>query len=384
MFAPKNQVAMFLSYQYAYTEETDFQTAVAQLMQTLSRWEHIVRIVFFGRPTDNADYLLQRNCISKTLSKAFQEKTPAYSYVAQPVLGAGTLAAEIQVLEDAQDAVWQYSTSDGFPYVTVSHAKARYLFTSNFLAPDLSAPTGVQASEVVEKIATLLAKEGFQVSDIVRQWNYLERITGFDADGQQRYQAFNDARSRFYGEAFLANGYPAATGIGTQWGGIQVGLDAIEQAHQHSLRVANPHQRAAYEYSSDVLVGETHKTTPKFERARFVRQASGGWMYISGTAAIRGEATLGSSVLEQVELTLDNIHVLLDASTLQAYGVGGRSQLKSFRVYVKNVEDYLSVKAHLDALYPALPIVYVQADVCRDNLLVEIEGLAEITERNEN
>ena len=52
--------------------------------------------------------------------------------------------------------------------------------------------------------------------DIVRQWNYLERITDI-THGNQCYQDFNDVRTLFYASSAWESGYPAATGIGTQY-----------------------------------------------------------------------------------------------------------------------------------------------------------------------
>ena len=49
--------------------------------------------------------------------------------------------------------------------------------------------------------------------------------------------------------------------------------------------------------------------------------------------------------------------------------------LLNLRVYIKNAADYDEVKATVDELYPQIPAVYTIADVCRDELLVEIEGI---------
>jgi hypothetical protein len=63
------------------------------------------------------------------------------------------------------------------------------------------------------------------------------------------------------------------------------------------LGVDNPLQIAAHAYSQNVLLGEKdaalpQKTTPKFERAKAVWKEDHGFVYVSGTAAIRGEQSL--------------------------------------------------------------------------------------------
>ncbi len=46
------------------------------------------------------------------------------------------------------------------------------------------------------------------------------------------------------------------------------------------------------------------------------------------------------------------------------------------RVYIKHSEDYAPVRAVCEQRLGAVPAAYVVADVCRPDLLVEIEGMA--------
>jgi hypothetical protein len=49
-----------------------------------------------------------------------------------------------------------------------------------------------------------------------------------------------------------------------------------------------------------------------------------------------------------------------------------------FKVYVRQPADLRAIEGALTgALQPATPIVYLQADVCREDLLVEIEATGE-------
>ena len=50
--------------------------------------------------------------------------------------------------------------------------------------------------------------------------------------------------------------------------------------------------------------------------------------------------------------------------------------MANVRVYVKRQQDYQKTKAVCQERLGALPIIYSIADVCRDDLLVEIEGMA--------
>lgn len=369
---------MFLACHYEYSSESDFKEAVSFLIKKSLHYSSVIRLVFFGNPDDNNDFIDHRKYINYLLQNMYEGKIPAFSYVAQPVLNSTILGVEVQVLENCSGALWKYSSYENFPYVKILHGEIHYLFLSGIFSSDLFLSVRKQAVAVMEKIAFILEKEGFEISDIVRQWNYIERITEFDSSMKQRYQEFNDVRSCFYGKAFNQNGYPAATGIGTQCGGVQIELDAVSKAGLNSLRIANPYQKDAFDYSSNVLIGDINLTTPKFERARFVSQESGGWIYVSGTSAIRGENTLEGHVLDQVKLTVDNIKILLDNRTLEEYGIRGKCLLKSLRVYVKNAEDWRIVKGYLDLVFPGLDILYVKADICRENLLIEMEGEASV------
>lgn len=368
---------MYLSYYYEYSIESNFEEAVSNLLELARRRKNVVRLVFWGNPSDNNMFLVQRSILQYMVENVFGEKIPAYSYVAQPVLLSGTVAMEVQVLEDCEDAIWKYICYKGISYVKVVNNKnVCLLFLPGIFSSDLTASVEEQTNVVMEIVTSILSYENLNISDIVRQWNYIERITDFEPSGKQRYQVFNDVRSYFYGRAFELRGYPAATGIGTSLGGVQIELDAMNNSSFYTSRIDNPNQRAAYEYSSNVLVGDYEKTTPKFERARCVTLSSGGWIYISGTAAIRGEQTLKFNVVEQAKITLENIQKLLEAETLKEYNIKGIPLLKSIRVYVKHAEDVPLIKHCIDSLFSNVAVIYVQADVCREELLVEMEAEA--------
>ena len=133
----------------------------------------------------------------------------------------------------------------------------------------------------------------------------------------------------------------------------------------------NDWQRAAHVYSDEVLIShraDTEKGTPKFERGKSLSDRQQEVIYISGTAAIRGEESVTTGdVLSQTEITLEEGRENLPEHS---------GKLGLLRVYLKNEKDAPAVKADLDRLCPDLPIAYLYADVCREELLIEIEGIA--------
>ena len=180
-------------------------------------------------------------------------------------------------------------------------------------------------------------------------------------------------------------GYPAATGIGTQWGGIMIDVDALlcKDGSVRVLGVDNPLQIAAHAYSQNVLLGEKdaalpQKTTPKFERAKAVWKEDHGFVYVSGTAAIRGEQSLeGVGIEQQTLTTLENIEYLVSRDNLNRSDIPAteNATLITFRVYVKRWEDMEKAKQVVTERYPDLPAIYTLTDVCRSELLIEIEGM---------
>lgn len=235
----------------------------------------------------------------------------------------------------------------------------------------------INAENAFADLVNLLDQAGLEMKHIIRQWNYLEDILGFDGE-EQRYQEFNNVRSRYYGDAFHEKGYPAATGIGMNRGGVIIEFVAVKSDEVISKPVDNPGQISAHKYSNEVLVGDecVLKTTPKFERARYLELQDKKLILISGTASIVGEKTMGvNDPVMQTEVTIENIQRLYSEEVLQSISDGKlEARYGHARVYVKYRKDFPAIRRALKKHYGNLPVVYIIADICRNDLLVEIEG----------
>jgi enamine deaminase RidA (YjgF/YER057c/UK114 family) len=233
-----------------------------------------------------------------------------------------------------------------------------------------------------------LEAEGMTFSNIIRQWNYIEQITGnVGKNGKvsQHYQIFNDVRSKYYGLSNFASGYPAATGIGMDFGGIGIDFIAVQTENQNSvIGVKSPVQADAYRYTEAVLkencaMSDFCRTTPKFERAKFFHTSENKWIFISGTAAIIGQDSADKDSIEfQTEMTIKNIQQLISKDNLLRNGINqeGEPTISYLRVYVKYRKDMDIVKQICSRYFKEMQIAYVVADICRPELLVEIEGQA--------
>ncbi len=371
---------------YIYSQHRNFESAVLELLQKSGMLCHgtITRITIFGKCADNSEYKRNIEFFERKVFEVFSFKgAPLVSYVTQPLLTGGGYVAEIQTI----DVKVSYRQLDDIRYVIMANEDMKRIVMGG-VKGSVEDSIRVQSDEAFEKIAKVFAHEGFEASDIFKQWNYIPQITATDADNYQHYQAFNDSRSEFYRTAdWTKSGYPAATGIGMDCGAVTIDLIAVKPLNDKIkiIPIDNDLQLAAHVYSQEVLIGTEGdivegKSTPKFERAKALGNKEEGYVcYISGTAAIRGEESIGDNAAEQTVLTMENIEHLISEHTCNKYGVElSDNQRKVYiaRAYVKRECDAVAIKAEVNKRWPHISMIYLSADVCRDELLIEIEAIS--------
>lgn len=207
---------------------------------------------------------------------------------------------------------------------------------------------------------------------LIRTWNYFSRITHNDYSAQNNYQLFCSGRSRAYNQYQIAEqAYPAATVIGTNQTALHVHFIA---AKNKGIGIENSKQVSAFEYPINYS-----EDPPLFSRALLHRNHNQQILFISGTASITGHNTqYEGDINRQTEVCLDNIQHLLDTAIQEhqftAITLRDFVQLK---IYIKHADHLDTVKTHLHSqLGMCTPIFYFQGDMCRSDLLVEIEALA--------
>jgi len=208
---------------------------------------------------------------------------------------------------------------------------------------------------------------------LIRVWNYLPEINR-ETDGDERYRLFNSARQlafRNSGQA-TAGTVPAASALGSP-AGSPISIYFLA-ARQPPKMIENPRQTSAYHYPP-----KFGRHSPIFSRACILNQSAGTNLFVSGTASIVGYETIHrGDVGAQTRETMVNINALLNEANrvvgLARYSLDG---LK-FKVYVRQPSDLRAIEMALSgSLRSSTPIVYLQADVCREDLLVEIEATGE-------
>ena len=224
--------------------------------------------------------------------------------------------------------------------------------------------------EAYARLLTLIDSEGY--SHLLRVWNYFPGI-GEREGGVDRYMAF--CRGRYqaleahYGK--LNRWLPAASAVGTRHGGIVIYFLAGRAPGQHR---ENPRQMSAYCYPP-----QYGPKSPSFARATLVRGAERDCLYISGTASITGhESRHPDDPAAQLEETLVNIKALIDsAATEEGICFEGFASLTHLKVYIRHARDFPLIRARLEALLPKnTQCLYLEAEVCRPELLLEIEAVA--------
>jgi chorismate lyase/3-hydroxybenzoate synthase len=195
---------------------------------------------------------------------------------------------------------------------------------------------------------------------VLRVWNYLGAITEGEGD-TERYKRFCEGRGDGMA-AYFTEGFPAATAIGHHAGErLQVYLLACDQP---GLRVENPRQVSAWRYPR-----QYGRTPPSFARAMAL--PAHDVLAISGTAAVVGHCSAHQDDLDaQLDETLVNLETLLASAGMRA-GFDTRSPLK---VYVRHPTDAPRVLDFMQQRLPGVPVLMLHGDVCRRELLVEIDG----------
>ncbi len=319
----------------------------------------------------------------KLFAAYFGSHTPATNFIVQPPCGGQALAIEAWAL-GGKDVDVQFPEPN---VVTVTYDGLRWTQVSGVCPLNAATSSHAQGKQVFDEMAARLYRSGTSFDDVVRVWLYQGSIVDVE-DGVERYRELNRARADFFerqeklvrlasrreGETL----YPASTGIGMQGRGLAGSCLAL-QTERTDLRLKpleNPLQVSAFDYAKRFSA-----KSPKFSRAMAVIIGDYVTSWISGTASIiDSESVHLGDIEKQTEQTIDNIERLVSAENFERHGLHGGgaelSDLAKVRVYVKRPEDYEKCRAICEQRFGNVPAIYAHADVCRSELLVEIEGVA--------
>lgn len=235
--------------------------------------------------------------------------------------------------------------------------------------------SGLQRATEAAYRAVFEAMDALAYPNLVRCWNYLADING-DLEGLERYRHFNIGRQ----DAFLAasretvGGVPAACALGTRDSDL---LICFLASRRESIPVENPRQVSAYRYPQDY-----GPRAPTFARAAIVPLDGAALLLVSGTASIVGHQTVHAGDLRaQFRESMANIRAVV----VEANRCSGDAKFElaglDYRIYLRRSDDLDAARDEFAAVFAAGSstaagphVVFMQADVCRQDLLVEVEA----------
>lgn len=223
---------------------------------------------------------------------------------------------------------------------------------------------GMESAAEIAYRAIMSFQSRSQHPHILRIWNYLDAINEGGGD-IERYRVFCTGRKSGFGSE-LATHFPAATAIGRHDGTRRLQVYWLA-GRAPAQALENPRQMSAFEYPR-----RYGPSAPMFSRAVQLP----GLLLISGTASIVGHATQHvGDVQRQLDEIFSNIGSLLqranetDASLPAAFSRG-----TLIKAYVRHASDAPLVDRALTArLPPGTPYLILEGDVCRSDLLVELD-----------
>jgi enamine deaminase RidA (YjgF/YER057c/UK114 family) len=236
-------------------------------------------------------------------------------------------------------------------------ADARHCLFGGIGPQEVAATPEVQARQTFEGIEAALDRAGFTLADVARTWFYNDDILGW-------YDAFNRVRTDYYRRApFRSGSLPASTGISARnpcGAALAVAGWAVQplNAGARVFEVGSPLQCPAPSYGSS------------FSRGMEIDSGGRRRLLVSGTASIapQGETAFVGDIRRQVALTMDVIAAILQSREMD-FGTVTRAI-----AYFKDPGDVGEFERWLaERGLAAMPFVPVHSDICRHDLLFELE-----------
>ena len=314
----------------------------------------------------------------RALRQSGQEEDRPITFIeGRPPWGDGLAGVLIQAVRPQQaGGVWTI-TEDG-----VARGRgwkrngATFLMLQDLHGAAAGSGRELQAGRMFEQANRLLEGQGATYRDTARTWIYLPNILdwydGFNAARNARYREFGLIPARPAPGGGPRTLLPASTGIsGDNPHGAGSVMDLLAVAHKPESPVkvgqmTNARQKDAFEYGS------------AFSRGAWIREPDMTQVQVSGTAAIgeRGKSLFPGDCRAQIFRTLDTIEALV------AQAGASLKDICQATVFLKRGQDLpVYRQAAAERGLADLPAVCVVADICRDDLLFEIDATVEFARR---
>jgi enamine deaminase RidA (YjgF/YER057c/UK114 family) len=305
-------------------------------------------------------------------AKGLSEWSPITWVQGNPIWGEGFSGVQIRAVEGAEPALVRVG-EDGAPVGrSWDRDGATFWMLQSMTGaanPGDQSPREEQTARLFERIQETLLVQGISFKNVVRTWIYLDDILDW-------YGSFNHVRNAQFERFGLLNHHPteaeaiympASTGIeGKNPSGAAAVVDALAVSVSPGSKVRVRHttgvsQRSPFRYGS------------AFSRAVTIEDDKSKQVLVSGTAAIdeNGQSLFPGDATAQIEKTFSVVEAL---AVREGAALSG---LAESTVFIKRPEDYDKYRDVIKKLdLEKMPVVVVIADVCRDELLFEVDAIA--------
>jgi chorismate lyase / 3-hydroxybenzoate synthase len=229
--------------------------------------------------------------------------------------------------------------------------------------------TDTATARVYDQILEASNRAGYP--HLLRVWNHVGSINDDEGD-VERYKRFSAGRY----EALTRHGlerqqFPAASAVGMADDGVTVYFIA---ARAPGVQVENSRQVAAYDYPPAY-----GRRSPSFSRATVAQWSGDAMIFVSGTSSVVGHETRHEGDVEaQLDETLRNVETIVAEAASRVGRRGSLDDLTIAKTYIRRAPDYETIAPRLTAALPRAQLLFVESDICRRNLLLEIEGVARV------
>ena len=235
----------------------------------------------------------------------------------------------------------------------------------------------IQGSTPLQRVTHSAVRDIFRVLDkhnfphLLRVWNYFPSIN-LETAQLERYRQFNIGRQEGFeacGRSLTGN-VPAACALGTVAGPLVMYFFAVRTP---PLVIENPRQVSAYHYPQ-----QYGPRSPTFSRAVVSNVGEQELLFVSGTASIIGDRTVHpGDVTAQTRESLANIDTVITAANRVVKRTQFAMESLHYKVYVRNANNLEQVREEVRrSVGSSAHVTFLQADICRSDLLVEVEASA--------
>lgn len=292
-----------------------------------------------------------------------------------PTLNGGVPTVSIKTSVEHSDVFFeQWKTQK--PLKSAQHDNLYYCYSDDFLfcVAEIKNEGTIAATTKETYISCFNTLNKLGYNNIFRMWNFIPDINNANQEGLEIYKDFCLGRAEAFEEYSKTHKIPmpAATGIGTQGGELVMYL--LASPSDKCLHIENPRQIPAFTYPR-----KHGPKSPSFARATYLAEGN-GMIFVSGTASIIGHETVHENdIVGQCETTFENISLLISQRNCSDNDINAGAKLTdldSIKVYVRHAHQIPIVRELCSRHFSSkASIAFLNVDICRSNLLVEIEGV---------